>query len=428
MSRRIALSLIMILVPFLLRAQSATRSSQDELVTTLLARIEKLEKRVAELEQSKAEASGTPVQQSMVEKQANVVSVEEAAHEQHAAIHGTDEVGPERFPSMKLRGFGDLVFAATDQPGSKSGFSQGQFILHIASPLSKRIAYFGEVSFTAQPSGYNLDLERALIRFDYNDALKLSFGRYHTPINYWNTAFHHGLWLQTTISRPEMIRFGGRFQPVHFLGLQSEGNIPSGWMGLGYNVGVGNGRAALIARPGDPGDVNNNRAWLVNLFSRPTGLHGLQFGGSLYRDLVSPSPALPGNPQFGEWIATAHLVWTRETPEFLAEFANVRHRNQLTQATYTSQGGYVQLAYRLPWHEKKWKPYYRFDFINTPIGEPLFSTGDPNTVVKDFRGSTAGLRYDISDFVALKGEYRNGKKGPGDPRIEGVFMQTSFTF
>jgi len=38
-----------------------------------------------------------------------------------------------------------------------------------------------------------------LIRYDYNDFFKLSFGRYHTPINYWNTAFHHGLWLQTTI-------------------------------------------------------------------------------------------------------------------------------------------------------------------------------------------------------------------------------------
>ena len=29
-------------------------------------------------------------------------------------------------------------------------------------------------------------------------------------------------WLQTTIDRPEMIRFGGRFQPVHFVGMLAE--------------------------------------------------------------------------------------------------------------------------------------------------------------------------------------------------------------
>jgi hypothetical protein len=38
-----------------------------------------------------------------------------------------------------------------------------------------------------------------------------------------------------------------------------------------------------------------------------------------------------------------------------------------------------------------------------------------------------GVRYDISSFAALKFEYRNLRR-PGEPRINGAFAQTSFTF
>src|SRR4029077_8829892 len=135
------------------------------------------------------------------------------------------------------------------------------------------VSFFGEMSFTARQdagqgtppaTGFNAEVERAIIRFDQSDYLKVSFGRYHTPINYWNTAFHHGAWLQTTISRPEMTQFGGSFLPVHFVGSLVEGAVPAGGLNFNYNVGIGNGRGQVISRDGDFGDVNNNRAWLVN--------------------------------------------------------------------------------------------------------------------------------------------------------------------
>src|SRR5262249_39720793 len=117
------------------------------------------------------------------------------------------------YPSLHIRGFGDVDFSATDQKGSVSGFSLGQFVLHFSSPLSQKVSYFGEVSFTAEPNTYELAVERSIIRYDYNDAFKVSFGKYHTPVSYWNTAFHHGAWLQTTIARPQMVKFGGTFIP-----------------------------------------------------------------------------------------------------------------------------------------------------------------------------------------------------------------------
>jgi hypothetical protein len=428
--RRISLLLALLLATVAAPAQTTTDPEQSETVKALLTRIDKLERRVAELEASKNTGATsqpqTPQLQEAQAPSADAVQQSLATQSEHDEHAPNGMAAEHHFPSLQLRGFADVDFSATDQHGTKSGFSLGQFVLHVASPLSKKVAYFGELSFTAQPTAYTVDLERSIIRYDYNDYFKLSFGRYHTPINYWNTAFHHGLWLQTTISRPEMIRFGGRFEPVHFLGLLAEGNIPSRGLGLGYEVGLGNGRAGTISRPGDVGDVNNNRAWVVRVVSRPAALHRLQFGGAFYGDEITPSPALPGNPTFAELISSAHLIWTGEKPEFLSEFANVHHRDNLTGAVYNSQAFYVQLAYRLPWQQRKWKPYYRFEYTHVPPTEPLFSV--PDFAVPDLVGSTAGVRYDISDFAAFKWEYRHTKRGPTDPIVNGVFVQTSFTF
>jgi hypothetical protein len=64
------------------------------------------------------------------------------------------------------------------------------------------------VSATARSNDFVVDVERLIIRYDFADFFKVSAGRYHTPHSFWNTEYHHGLWLQTTTARPEMIRFG----------------------------------------------------------------------------------------------------------------------------------------------------------------------------------------------------------------------------
>lgn len=324
------------------------------------------------------------------------------------------------YPSLQIRGFGDVDFSSTDQKGTFSGFNLGQFVLHFSSSLSPKVSVFAETSFTAQPEGpYKLEVERVIIRYDYNDNLKLSFGRYHTPINYWNTAFHHGAWLQTTISRPQMIEFGGTFLPVHFVGALAEGSIPSGGLGLNYDVGVGNGRSSTISLAGDAGDVNNNRAWLANIYSRPARFYGLQVGASGYRDEIT----LANGRNYREWIGSANLVWFKETPEFIAEFANVNHQDLQTGLNYNSQAFYVQVADRLPWFQRQWKPYYRFEYIHIPEGEPVFVA-----TLQDLVGSTLGVRYDITSYAAFKAEYRYTKQGVNEPFVNGAFFQTAFTF
>ena len=331
------------------------------------------------------------------------------------------------YPSLKITGFTDFNFSATDKPGSKSGFSEGQFVLHLASALSTKVNFFGEVSLTTRTdagtgtppaTGFNAEVERTFLRFDHNDHFKVSFGRFHTPINWWNTAFHHGLWLQTSIGRPEMTRFGGTFIPVHFVGGLIEGVVPAPGLSLNYDVGLGNGRGSVISRGGDASDINNNRAWLINLFAKPDRFFGFQVGGSFYSDRIT----LASGAEFREWIAAGHLVWQKEDPEVIAEIANVNHHALGSSTSANSLAYYIQLAYRLPWFEGQWKPYYRYEYMDIPGTEVVLKSSDFN-----HRSSIAGIRYDISHFAAIKAEYRN-QKSPSQPRVNGGFAQISLTF
>src|SRR5580704_2193621 len=407
-STRFSVIAISLVAPLAFCAQSST-PSQADLIQALLTRIDKLEKRVAELE-TKSGAAAQPV-------------VHDAATHDHD--HEAAPSGQSSTPSLRLAGFSDFNFAATDQHGAKSGFNEGQFILHLSSALSSRVSYFGEISLTARTDagmgsppapGFNIEVERSIIRFDQSDKLKISFGRYHTPINYWNTEYHHGSWLQTSESRPEMVQFGGSFLPVHFIGALVEGALPAAGLNLNYNAGVGNGRGPVISRSGDFGDVNNNRAWLVNLFVKPDKLYGLQAGGSAYRDEITL-----GANNYREWITSGHVVWARESPEVIAEVANVRHEGiGPIGGLSNSIAYYVQAAYRLPWFERLWKPYYRFEYIHIPKSDTVFR------LVPSLEESIVGMRYDISSFAAIKLEYRNIAR-PGLPTVNGAFAQTDFT-
>ena len=407
-----------------------TDPATRELIERLLSRIDGLEKRVADLEnQNSAAGAAVPA--------APRAQPGTEAHVTHDQALSPEAIQPV-YPSLKIAGFGDLNFSATDLHGpsggfgaqtllgARSGFEEGQFVLHLSSALSPKVSMFGELSLTARSdagtgapaaTGFNAEVERLIIRYDLNDYLKVSFGRYHTPINYWNTAYHHGSWLQTSISRPEMVQFGGSFLPVHFVGTQVEGSLPAGGLNLNYNLGLGNGRGGVISRTGDFGDINNNRAWLANVFVKPDRLYGLQAGGSVYRDELNPI----GGPVAREWIRSAHIAWQRESPEVIAEFANVTHEPVFGAVTSNSQAFYIQTAYRLPWYQRLWKPYYRFEYMHIPRSDAIFRD------LPSFSGSTAGLRYDISSFAALKFEYRNYVRR-GLPSINGVFIQTGFTF
>ena len=53
--------------------------------------------------------------------------------------------------------------------------------------------------------------------------MKVSLGRHHLPLTWWNSTFHHGLWLQTSAARPTIIGYSDAFVPNHAIGMVAEG-------------------------------------------------------------------------------------------------------------------------------------------------------------------------------------------------------------
>ena len=428
MRRPLFFILVLFFAASFARGQGAPVAEEADQIKALVARVEALEKQVAELKAAQAAtpapgtAAAAPASPTPTAPPASRQAAQMPEHAGPVAQETTQQLET-HFPSLQIRGFADADFSSTDRKGATSGFNLGQFDLHLASALSRKISYFGEITVNAHPTDYTIEMERSFIRYDYNDYFKISFGRFHTPIGYWNTAFHHGAWLQTSIDRPFFVKVGGTFTPLHFVGALAEGNIPSGGLGLGYNVGIGNGRGGTISRPGDAGDINSNRAWVAKVFARPAKAYGLEVGGSFYRDKIT----LPSGLNYREWIGTGYVVWTKGAPEFLAEFDNVNHRNIVTNAVSNSNASYVQVGYRLPWSERELKPYYRFEYTHMPLSEQVF-TYQPQVE------SIFGLRYDISNFAAFKSEYRysgsHAARGtnPALPATNGLFFQTAFTF
>jgi hypothetical protein len=321
-----------------------------------------------------------------------------------------------RAQQTRLLGFTDINYVETERD-IPSGFEEGQLAGHLATSLSEHLLFFGEVSLTARSTGFFVTVERTILRYEFADFFKLSAGRYHTPISYWNTAFHHGLWLQTSVARPEMIKFGSRFLPVHFVGLLAEGTLPKTKIGLGYVAGFGNGRAENLVGAGDAGDANDHRAWLLGLTVRPVTLFGLHAGTSFYRDRIDTEAGVPVD----ESIYSAFLAWEREHPEFIAEYSHVVHDPE-TGGSSASNSYYIQLAYRLPEPVQRLKPYLRRERLDAPASDPIFGP-----LQLDYDGWILGLRFDFAALAALKAEYRN-EAFEGSERFHSVYIQASFTF
>ncbi|MEJ2203374.1 MAG: hypothetical protein P8170_04640 [Gemmatimonadota bacterium] len=316
-------------------------------------------------------------------------------------------------PSVRAFLFGDVQYSETDLD-RPAGFHLGQIVAHASAILSDRVVFFGELSMTGRDSGYAVEVERAILRYEVNDAFKVSAGRYHTPISYWNTAFHHGVWLQGSVARPESVRFGSRFVPIHFVGAMVEGRLPGS--PLSYGVGVGNGRADNIARPGDAGDANGSRAALASVSLQPSELPGARLGGSVYFDDVPRD----GDTDADERIVSAHAVWERGALDLIGEYLRVRHAPGGGNPTTSSDAMFFHAGVRLPGRLSMLTPYVRWERMNIADADVVFSG-----VVSDYEGILGGIRYDFSDLAAIKAEYRSEELG-GAGAQGSLYIQASF--
>lgn len=423
-------------------AQSGHTVTVDQAtMQTLLQRIDQLEARVRQLESAQHPAAQvvsvaeSRPQPALEPASAGPSQSSAQEHEAEPSDHTENERMDVSKTLLRVRGFGDVTFHGDNyhpagMPGDKTAFTLGQLNLFVTSDISDRFKFLGEIVFEAGPdniygirrgtaNSFGVDVERYLLTYSQNEYFNLSAGRYHTAIGYYNTAFHHSTWLQTTTGRPLLFEFEdkGGILPIHNVGVEAYGRIPSGALGLHYIAEVGNGRESRSPLDEEPVQnivaESNHKAMNFELFARPTKIPGLQLGFSAYRDLLIPA-SQPVN--IGETILAAHAIYSTPNFEWLNEALVVRHTPEGGH-TFATPGWYSQISKRFG----SYRPYIRYQYINASPNEPIFPD------IGLFAGPSAGVRYDASESVALKLQYdftslRNQQS------VQGLQAQVGFTF
>ena len=426
----------------------ATRAQTPKTVTVdqatmqaLLDRIDKLEERVKQLEAAQHPATPeSPTADSRqplsLEKPTHGPSPQATQeHEQEPADHAETERMDVSKTLLRVRGFGDVNFHGDNYhpnggPADHNAFTLGQLNLFVTSDISDKFKFLSEIVFEAGPdniygvtrppaNAFGVDVERYLLTYSQNEYFNLSAGRYHTAIGYYNTAYHHSTWLQTTTGRPLMFAFEdqGGILPIHNVGVEAYGRIPSGSLGLHYVAEVGNGRESRSPLLDEPVQNivsdKNHKAVNFEVFARPAAIPGLQVGFSAYHDLLLPEAL---QTPVGETILAAHAVYSTPSFEWLNEALVVRHAQQGVH-TFDTPAWYTQISKRFA----SYRPYVRYQYINAGPNEPIFHD------VGFVAGPSAGLRYDASESVALKLQYDYFSQR-NQHAVQGLQAQVGFTF
>jgi hypothetical protein len=408
---------VFFLMANLCEAQNPTDADQQT-IRELAQQIKELQEKVALLESRQAARDPDPVNGGN----------QPSAQEQPL----TSDLDSHNFRGIHWRGFGEVNYKVLDQrtpelgtfgfvPGSAGNFFVGDFDLLLTSAITDKASVLSEIVIGEDDAqSFSVDLERVLFKYDYNDHLKASFGRYHTGIGYYNTAFHSGKWLQTTADRPLIMEFAndGGLLPTQAVGVSVTGSIPSGSLGLNYLVEYGSSdtiRPELNEPEAIEEDENNGNNINFGLFARPDWAPGLQIGASFYHDQISDFQRGP-TVRLGQTIVNAHVVYASHNIEFLSEGFLLRHDYEQNGPAYNMPAFYTQFSRKFC----RIRPYFRYQYINA----------NPRSIFEDVGlrgGPSFGARYDFNTKIGFKAQMDHTLRKEL-PDLNGLQLQLVFAF
>jgi hypothetical protein len=411
---------------------SAANAADSDRITELenrLARsldlIEKLSTRLNQVEAAKPPAGDAQTNARIEQLEQSLVQVSESSAKKN-------DLG------LPLHGFLDVGYARTARDDAananrnrRSGFSLGNVDFYLTPQLSDRVRALVELAFEYGPDGsFATDLERMQIAYQFNDAFTLWAGRYHTPVGYWNTAFHHGAQLQTSILRPRMIAFedqGGIMQ-AHTTGALLSGGIRLGGGKFQYDAWFGNGGVTIDDRTGGNGGLDFNRykntggnMMGANLrYAFGGGLTGLTLGVHGFRNQVTNfqggiNGAEDSRTQVNMLGGFASLE--RDDWEVIGEYYRFSNNNQWADATlwptagplgkHTSWAGFAQVGRTF---KDQWTPYFRWEKAQLDENDNYFASLNNFSryqAGRSYQRNVLGLRYNIDPRSAVKIEFNN---------------------
>lgn len=253
--------------------------------------------------------------------------------------------------------------------------------------------------------------ERLQIGYEFVPDNSIWLGRFHNPIGYWNIQYHHGNYLQTSISRPEIAKLehnGGLF-PSHLFGVLLETTQYTGNGAQDYTFAAGTspelrpvlnkqGLSGLVLHPleiANPGKGRHKLNLTARFAYRPDTTENTQIG--LFATHVEI--AISGSSADAVALSTAGLFAHWEMQNLTINSSLFFTRDTVESGASRSSGsfssGYLQLDYLFNNH---WTLFARAEDTVSENADPYLN------LMQNFsaRGQVAGLRWDFTRRQALK--------------------------
>ncbi|MDF1880797.1 hypothetical protein JHD50_05675 [Sulfurimonas sp. MAG313] len=308
--------------------------------------------------------------------------------------------------SIPIHGFMDMGSAYTDEDG-KVNFTTGSLDLYLTKDISERMNVLIELLFETDGSAFITDLERLQISYAYNEYITATFGKFHTPYGYWNTAFHHGAQIQTSILRPKFIAFEdeGGVLPSHGVGMAFNGYLED----ISYTFYITGGSSISLNE-----DNNSSSSTGGNLSTNNgqgqdgTKLYGLNLAyefeeltlglHSFYQDV-----SIFLGRETSVFMYGGYLLYETDSIELIAEtyfYDNKNIKGGILDKRLYSNTTFAQIAYNI----NDYTPYLRLETASYNDAD-LYFHSQLDTAGGSYDRLALGLRYELNDDASLKVAY-----------------------
>ena len=371
-----------------------------------LSVIDQLQKRIAELEQRQGSAAAAVAVPGVATR---VETLERAVSDlATSASKAPTDTG------LPLHGFIDVGYASAS--GSRPaydnpGFKLGTFDIYLTPQLGDRVKGLVELAFEyGNDGGLGTDLERLQLGYVFSDNLTLWGGRFHTPLGYWNTAFHHGAQIQTSVTRPRMVAFEdqGGIMPSHTVGAWVNAKVDTAMGRWRLDAFVGNSDSL---RDGTldynaSGYNNSTPAYGFNIGLRPASMPGLTLGlHGLSEKINSYDIATTLNGQIELQVLGGYAFFESDNWEIIGEYYGFNNNDTFGLAGKNqSSAGFIQAGYLLADRLTGFARYEKADLSKKDPYFALMNNGTTN-FGSSYYQSTIGLRYDVDPRSAMKVQY-----------------------
>jgi hypothetical protein len=260
------------------------------------------------------------------------------------------------------------------------------------------------------------ELERAQGGWQPSDNTMLWLGRVHSPANFWASEYHHGEFLQTSITRPGVDEWEDESGPLpsHITGLSLEHEsmfADESSISYAFTAGLGPRFEGRELDPYDLLDPGSGHGAALNyrMAYKPNVLSLSQFGlSATWSDINVESESNPALSDldsirqttigmFGEWNldnwhVLANVVYFNNDMKYLAE-----------KQTDDFISGYVQAEYKV---SKDWTAFARTENSFNEGGSQYLNLLAEVVVKRNL----VGVRWDFSTFQAISLEFADAKE------------------